>query len=70
MADDRCFGTYMHGIFENPGVVDFIISPYSKGASGSFDYKAFKESQYDQLAAEMRKHIDINKLYKILSSND
>ncbi len=70
MADDRCFGTYMHGIFENPCVVDYLISPYAAAESQTFDYKAFKEQQYDLLAAEMRKHIDIEQLYKILSTDD
>ena len=35
-----------------------------------FDYRAFKESQYDRLADEMRKNLDIDLIYKIMMSND
>ena len=30
------------------------------------DFAAFKESQYDILAAELRKHLDMKKIYEIL----
>ena len=30
------------------------------------DFQAFKETQYDILAAELRKHLDMKKIYQIL----
>ncbi len=67
MADDRCWGTYIHGIFENKCVVDSLLAPFSGSlADREFDYHAFKESQYDRLADEMRRHLDIALIYKIL----
>ncbi|MDQ9815651.1 hypothetical protein RFZ01_14810, partial [Acinetobacter pittii] len=30
------------------------------------DFAAFKESQYDILAEELRKHLDMKKIYEIL----
>ena len=30
------------------------------------DFSAFKETQYDILAAELRKHLDMKKIYEIL----
>ncbi len=67
MADERCWGTYIHGIFENKCVVDSLLAPFSGGlAAGEFDYHAFKESQYDRLADEMRRHLDIDLIYKIM----
>ena len=30
------------------------------------DFQAFKETQYDILAAELRKHLDMKKIYEIL----
>ena len=33
----------------------------------AFDMKAFKETQYDILAAELRKHLDMDAIYNILS---
>ena len=31
------------------------------------DYQTFKESQYDILAAELRKHLDMDAIYRILN---
>ena len=33
----------------------------------AFDMEAFKETQYDILAAELRKHLDMDAIYNILS---
>jgi adenosylcobyric acid synthase len=30
------------------------------------DFAAFKETQYDILASELRKHLDMKKIYEIL----
>lgn len=71
MADERCWGTYIHGIFENKCVVDSLLAPFADGLAGNdFDYHAFKESQYDRLADEMRRHLDIDLIYKIMNSDD
>ncbi|MDE6693404.1 MAG: cobyric acid synthase, partial [Muribaculaceae bacterium] len=71
MADERCWGTYIHGIFENKCVVDSLLAPFADGLSDTeFDYHAFKESQYDRLAAEMRRHLDIDLIYKIMNNDD
>ncbi len=32
------------------------------------DFAAFKETQYDILAAELRKHLDMKKIYEILGA--
>ena len=34
----------------------------------SIDFQAFKETQYDILAAELRKHLDMKKIYEILEA--
>lgn len=33
------------------------------------DFAAFKETQYDILAAELRKHLDMKKIYDILEQD-
>ena len=70
-ADERCFGSYMHGILDNPAVLDYILAPYrTQNSKSDFDYHAFKESQYDALAAWLREYVDIDKLYKIMTDYD
>lgn len=67
----KCMGTYIHGILDNQRFADWLIEPYFAGLSAEpFDYKAYKEEQYNKLAAEIRKHVDMDKIYKILESND
>lgn len=70
MADERCFGSYMHGLLDNAAVVDFILKPFVDGCKDELiDYPAYKEDQYDLLADWLRKYIDIPQLYKIMSRN-
>lgn len=65
--DDRCMGTYLHGVFDNPWFVRQLLAPLGLVVR-EFDYKAFRESQFDQLAAHVRKHVDMEKLYTILGA--
>ena len=69
--DERCFGSYIHGILDNPVVLDYILAPYiTRKSTTSFDYHAFKESQYDALAAWLREYVDIDRIYKIMMDYD
>ena len=69
-VSDRCFGTYIHGILDNPTVIDFLLAPYKNKVEQRrrFDYAAYKEEQYDRLAAETRRYVDMRKVYDILTS--
>ena len=74
MVDGKCMGTYVHGILDNAPFVDFLLTPHqdkmAEGSAPSLDYAAFKEEQYDKLAAHVRQHVDMELIYKILTSND
>lgn len=70
-VDRTCMGTYVHGILDNPSVIDYLLEPFAdKLKKTAFDYKAFKEEQYDKLAAHVRKHVDLPLIYQILTDND
>ena len=70
---DNIYGTYLHGIFDKEQVVKEIVIALGnkKGIdmtqAVAFDMEAFKETQYDILAAELRKHLDMKAIYNILS---
>lgn len=76
MADERCFGSYLHGILDNAAVIDHLLKPYLSGESKGedsregFDAQAFRENQYDLLAEWLREYIDIPRLYKIMEEDD
>jgi len=64
----RCWGTYLHGILDNPSVVDALIAPYTTLPGKALNYRQYKENQYDKLAALLRQHLDIEGIYKTLES--
>ncbi|MDR0699024.1 MAG: cobyric acid synthase [Tannerella sp.] len=68
-VNNRCIGTYIHGILDNAPVIDFLLRPFLEKTSARtvFDYAAFKEEQYDKLAAHVRRHVDMELIYKILT---
>ncbi len=56
----KCWGTYIHGILDNPVVIEDLLSAFSdKKAETPFDYKAYKEENYDALAKLLERHIDM-----------
>ena len=66
----KCMGTYIHGILDNGVFINFLLAPYAdKLNQTSFDYQAFKEEQYDKLAAHVREHINMPLVYQILKEN-
>lgn len=65
--DNRCWGSYMHGILDNPVVLDNLAEGFQTNADNSpFDYAAFKEEQYEKLADLVRKHVDMDYIYSTL----
>ena len=70
MADRKCFGTYMHGILDNPSVIDWLLKPYAgKQVCLTPDYNDYKEEQYNKLADHVRKHLNMPLLYQILTND-
>ena len=72
-VDEHTMGTYVHGILDNPPFIEKLLSPFKEKTDQTvqaFDYKAFKNEQYDELADYVRRHLDINELYKILRVYD
>jgi len=69
LVDEKCMGTYIHGILDNPAFIDRLLAPHADKLTeaSTFDYHAFKEEQYDKLADHVRKYVDLPQLYDILS---
>jgi len=66
--NDRCWGTYLHGILDNAIVIDSLLAPYTDMPGQTPDHRQYKEEQYDKLAALLRTHLDIEYIYKTLES--
>ena len=70
---DHCIGTYIHGILDNQPFIDFLLRPFADRVGeqrDNFDYQAYKQQQYDLLAAHIRQNLDMELLYKIMQGND
>lgn len=65
---NTCWGTYVHGILDNDAVVNDLLSTYTNTTAAAFDYRQYKEEQYDKLAKLIREHIDMNQVYQHIKS--
>lgn len=71
---ENVFGTYVHGVFDREQVAKAVVTALGRrkgiDVSGitSVDFAAFKEQQYDILAATLREHLNMEKIYEILNT--
>ncbi len=63
---DRCWGSYMHGIFDNKGVISSILEPFDTSTTNLEDYDTMKQRNYDLLADAIRKSVDMEYIYKVM----
>ena len=68
---ENIIGTYVHGIFDNGEFTGFLLNKIRemKGldkVEEYFDFKEFKEQEYNKLADVIRQNLDIEKIYKIM----
>jgi adenosylcobyric acid synthase len=71
--DGRVWGTYLHGLFENDRFRRRLIESMrgkkgqGEGSRGEeLNYRAFKEKEYDKLAAALREALDMERIYRII----
>ena len=65
MQTDHCIGTYIHGFLDNQSVIDYLLG--TKQTVTAQDADSFKNEQYNKLAAHVRQHVDIQRIYEIMS---
>jgi len=69
--DRTCMGTYIHGILDNPVFIDFLLEPFVGKLEGkTFDYREFKDEQYNRLADHIRQHVNLTLIYHILKGGN
>ncbi len=66
------YGTYVHGLFDSPDAARNIVGAIleKKGLSddgiNDFDIRAYKERQYEKIAAAVRENTDMDRIYRIM----
>ena len=72
LQKDNVLGSYIHGLFDQDEVVNRFLKILAdkKGINlhqnEHFSYQKYKENQYEKLASELRKHLNMNQIYEIL----
>lgn len=62
---DKCWGTYIHGIFDNDEVIeDFIHAMGGKPKENQASYREQKEENYNRLAEHIDTHLDMEAILK------
>ena len=70
--EGNVYGTYIHGIFDRDNVSRAVIEAILKNKGleienlKTFDIKEYKQTQYDILADEIRKSVDMEYIYKVM----
>ncbi|WP_299710866.1 cobyric acid synthase [uncultured Tenacibaculum sp.] len=67
--DENCWGTYIHGIFDNSVVIDDLLSDFViEQNTTTFDYKKYKEENYDKLAVHLESNLDMDYIIRQMHS--
>ena len=71
LVSGKCWGTYLHGIFDNSVVLEDLLRENRFVTSiEPVDQNAFKEEQYDKLADHVRSHINMDYIYRLLREEE
>lgn len=67
-AEDTVLGTYLHGLFDEPDMLAYLLAWAGQGdAQSAFDYAAFREQQFDRLADAVEAAIPFQHWCRLLS---
>lgn len=72
-VEDNIMGTYLHGFFDAPGVVDALANLLLKARGlpewneSMMSHDVYKEEQYDLLASHLREALNMDLIYEIVA---
>lgn len=64
--NERCWGSYIHGILDHAVVLNDLAAGLTQQRCEHFDYMSFKQEQYDRLARHVRDAMDMDYIYSTL----
>jgi cobyric acid synthase CobQ len=73
-ADGKLWGTYVHGILHNDGLRRYWLNQIrsAKGwplIAGNLQFQHRREDAFERLAAHVRNHLDLAKIYEMIDHN-
>ncbi len=64
--NEKTWGSYIHGIFDNASVITHILQQINPDFQSTIDYKAKKEEGYNKLAELIRENVDMDFVYDVM----
>ncbi len=68
--DQTVIGSYVHGLFDQPELLQQLLSWAGIEKQSNFDYPAFREQQIDRLADEVEAVMPLSLLQRLLGLNE
>ena len=67
--DSKIMGTYIHGLFDNPGILKFWLNHIGLNGIEVSDVGGIKarNQEYDLLAEHFEKHVDVERIAKLVA---
>lgn len=65
----KTWGTYIHGIFDNTSVVEYILRQVNYSGKIKVDFQELKDENYDKLANLIRNSVDMDYIYNTLQND-
>ena len=68
------YGSYIHGLFDENGVAEAVVSALYRrrglvfSPEAAFDLRSYREGEYDKLARAVREALDMDFIYRILEA--
>ena len=66
--NNKTWGSYIHGIFDNASVINQILQTVNPNLEAITDYKAKKEEGYNKLAELIRENVDMEYVYDVMKN--
>ncbi|WP_447556074.1 cobyric acid synthase [Vreelandella sp. EE22] len=67
-GDGQVLGTYLHGVFDDPGACQALLMRLGLGAPMKVDYPAHRERELERLADTLEAHLNIERIIDLLSN--
>jgi adenosylcobyric acid synthase len=67
--DNQVFGTYLHGLFDQPKVTETLIKWATGESITSVDHQSVQEHAINQIADAIEAHLDLSIVWPHLSAN-
>jgi adenosylcobyric acid synthase len=61
------WGTYIHGVFDNPSLISLILSEASKKDTPAIEFQDIREENYNKLAEWFRSNSELDYIYKTMA---